>query len=192
MFTSSFTPEPTSTGIRFGNRVIGYSVAVRQLDNGNYDKRIPDGFDVLACIMEAIESGWFTPSVEKEIILWRWMLVAVFITEERDKNGTVEVANDSGGFDTSVIYAGQHGSITIYPAPVRFALANNLEGVAIEKYGQELGQQMALRMYQDMVVTDDERGFRLSPLGREGFNMLHDSFIEQIQKEGMPDMPVMH
>lgn len=192
MFTSAFTPEPTSTGIRFGNRVIGYSVAVRQLDNGNYDKRIPDGFDVLACIMEAIESGWFTPSVEKEIILWRWMLVAVFITEERDKNGTVEVANDSGGFDTGVIYAGQHGSITIYPAPVRFALANNLEGVAIEKYGQELGQQMALRMYRDMLETDPMNGLRLSKLGREGFNMLHDSFIEQIQKDGMPDMPVMH
>jgi len=29
-------------------------------------------------------------------------------------------------------------------------------------------------------------------MGREGFNILHDSFIEQIQKEGMPDMPVMH
>jgi hypothetical protein len=65
MVDSAFTPEPTSTGIRFGNRVIGYSVAVRQLDNGNYDKRIPDGLDLLACIMEAIESGWFTPHRKK-------------------------------------------------------------------------------------------------------------------------------
>lgn len=31
MIASAFTPEPTSTGIRFGNRVIGYSVAVRQM-----------------------------------------------------------------------------------------------------------------------------------------------------------------
>lgn len=192
MFTSAFTPEPTSTGIRFGNRVIGYSVAVRQLDNGNYDKRIPDGFDVVACIMEAIESGWFTPSVEKEIILWRWMLVAVFITEEQEKNGTIDVANDEGGFDTAVIYSGKCGSISVYPGPERFALANHVEGCAIEKYGVQVGQQLALRMYQDMVVTDDERGFRLSPLGREGFDLLHNSFIEQIQTEGMPDMPVMH
>jgi hypothetical protein len=65
MVHSAFTPEPTSTGIRFGNRVIGYSVAVRQLDNGNYDKRIPDGLDLLACIMEAIESGWFTRHRER-------------------------------------------------------------------------------------------------------------------------------
>ncbi|WP_405125444.1 hypothetical protein ACI51W_01060 (plasmid) [Pseudomonas marginalis] len=192
MVDSVFTPEPTSTGIRFGNRVIGYSVAVRQLDNGNYDKRIPDGLDLLACIMEAIESGWFTPGIEKEIIIWRWMLVAVFITEEQEKNGTIDVPNDDGGVDTAVIYADKHGSISVYPGPERFALANHVEGCAIEKYGLQVGQQLALRMYQDMVMTDDERGFRLSPLGREGFDLLHNSFIEQIQTEGMPDMPVMH
>ncbi|ELW9283881.1 hypothetical protein P3S37_25440 [Enterobacter hormaechei] len=192
MVDSNFTPEPTSSGIRFGNRVIGYSVAVRQLDNGNYDKRIPDGLELLACIMEGIESGWFNPGIEKEIILWRWMLVAVFITEEQEKNGTCEVANDSGGFDKAVIYSGQHGSISIYPAPERFALANHVEGIAIEKYGQELGQQMALRMYKGMLAEDEVQGLQLSQFGREGFNLLHDSFIEQIQKEGMPDMPVMH
>jgi len=192
MVDSTFNPEPTSTGIRFGNRVIGYSVAVRQLDNGNYDKRIPDGLELLACIMEGIESGWFNPGIEKEIILWRWMLVAVFITEEQEKNGTSEVANDSGGFDKAVIYSGQHGSISIYPAPERFALANHVEGIAIEKYGQELGQQMALRMYKGMLAEDEVQGLQLSQFGREGFNLLHDSFIEQIQKEGMPDMPVMH
>ena len=192
MVHSAFTPEPTSTGIRFGNRVIGYSVAVRQLDNGTYDKQIPDGLDLLACIMEAIESRWFNPGIEKEIILWRWMLVAVFITEEQEKNGTCEVANDSGGFDKAVIYSGQHGSISIYPAPERFALANHVEGIAIEKYGQELGQQMALRMYKGMLAEDEVQGLQLSQFGREGFNLLHDSFIEQIQTEGMPDMPVMH
>lgn len=192
MVDSNFTPEPTSSGIRFGNRVIGYSVAVRQLDNGNYDKRIPDGLELLACIMEGIESGWFNPGIEKEIILWRWMLVAVFITEEQEKNGTCEVANDSGGFDKAVIYSGQHGSISIYPTPERFALANHVEGIAIEKYGQELGQQMALRMYKGMLAEDEVQGLQLSQFGREGFNLLHDSFIEQIQKEGMPDMPVMH
>lgn len=85
MIASAFTPEPTSTGIRFGNRVIGYSVAVRQLDNGIYDKRIPDGLDLLACVMEAIESGWFTPGIERNLIIWRWMLVAVFITEGAGK-----------------------------------------------------------------------------------------------------------
>lgn len=192
MVDSVFSPEPTSTGIRFGNRVIGYSVAVRQLDDGQYDKRISDGMDLLACILEAVESGWITLSIEKQIIVWRWLLVAVFITEEQEKNGTIDVANEQGGFDTAVIFSGKHGAISVYPAPERYTIANHVEGCAIQKYGLKIGQQLALRMYQDMVITDNERGFKLSPLGREGFDMLHDSFIQQIQTEGMPDMPVMH
>lgn len=43
-----------------------------------------------------------------------------------------------------------------------------------------------------MLAEDEVQGLQLSQFGREGFNLLHDSFIEQIQKEGMPDMPVMH
>ncbi|WP_219859084.1 hypothetical protein [Raoultella planticola] len=185
-------PEPTSTGIRSGNRVIGYSSAIRLLDNGRYDKHLVEGMELLACIMEAVESNWITLNIEKQIIVWRWLLAAVFITEEREKNGTVEVPNDEGGVDIAVIYSGEHGAISVYPGPERFALANHIEAGAIEKYGREEGLPLALRMYQDMVVCDDEYGFRLSAMGREGFNMLHDGFIEQIHTEGMPDMPVMH
>ncbi len=190
---SAFNPEPTSTGIRISeNRVIGYSAAIRELDNGRYDKNIAAGMEILACIIEAVESGWISLTIGKQIIVWRWLLVAVFITEEQEKNGTIEIPNEDGGIDTAVIYSGQHGAISIYPGPERFALANHIEAGAIEKYGPDLGQQLALRMYQDMVVGDEEHGYRLSLMGREGFNLLHDSFIEQIQTDGMPDMPVMH
>ncbi|HDN7458979.1 TPA: hypothetical protein P2B70_003697 [Salmonella enterica subsp. enterica serovar Eastbourne] len=189
---TAFNPEPTSTGIRFGNRVIGYSAAIRQLDNGHYDKSIAEGMELLACIMEAVESNWISLSTEKQIIIFRWLVVAVFIAEEQEKNGTVDVPNGDGGFDTAVIYSGQRGSISVYPCAERFALANHVEGLAIEKYGRDVGQQLALRMYQDMIFSDDQYSFRLSATGREGFALLHDSFIEQIQTEGMPDMPVMH
>lgn len=192
MLNNNFSPETTSTGIRFGRRVIGYSTAIRSLDNGRYDRNLSKGLDVLACIMDAVESNWITLNIEKQIIVWRWLLVAVFITEEQEKNGTIDVPNDEGGVDTAVIYVGERGAISVYPGPERFALANHIEAGAIEKYGPEVGQQLALRMYQDMVACDDEYGFRLSAMGREGFKLLHDSFIEQIQTEGMPDMPVMH
>ena len=190
---TAFNPEPTSTGIRISvNRIIAYSAAIRELDNGRYDKRLADGMNILACIMEAVESSRLTLTIEQQIIVWRWLLAAVFITEEREKNGTVDVPNDEGGVDTAVIYSGERGAISVYPGPERFALANHVEAGAIEKYGQKEGLPLALRMYQDMVVCDDEYGFRLSAMGREGFNMLHDGFIEQIHIEGMPDMPVMH
>ena len=190
---TAFNPEPTSTGIRLSeSRIIGYSAAIRELDNGHYDKRLADGMNILACIMEAVESSWLTLTIEQQIIVWRWLLAAVFITEELEKNGTVDVPNDEGGVDIAVIYSGRHGAISVYPGPERFALANHVEAGAIEKYGPDLGQKLALRMYQDMVVADDDSGFMLSAMGREGFNLLHDGFIEQIQTEGMPGVPVMH
>ncbi|HBR5153024.1 TPA: hypothetical protein L9X93_004250 [Klebsiella pneumoniae] len=172
--------------------MIGYSAAIRELDNGHYDKRLADGMNILACIMEAVESSWLTLTIEQQIIVWRWLLAAVFITEELEKNGTVDVPNDEGGVDTAVIYSGEHGAISVYPGSERFALANHIELGAIEKYGPEVGQQLALRMYQDMVIADEEFGFRLSALGREGLNLLYDSFIEHIQIEGVPEAPIMH
>jgi hypothetical protein len=127
MLHNMLNPEPTSTGIRSGNRVIGYSAAIRLLDNGRYDKHLADGMEILACIMEAVESNWITLNIEKEMILWRWLLAAVFITEELEKNGTVDVPNDTGGVDTAVIYSSKHGAISVYPGPERFALANHIE-----------------------------------------------------------------
>lgn len=140
MDRTAFNPEPTSTGIRFGNRVIGYSAAIRQLDNGHYDKNIAEGMELLASIMEAVESNWITLNIDKQIIVWRWLLAAVFIAEEQEKNGTVEVPNDEGGVDTAVIYSGKQGAISVYPGPERFALANHIEAGAIEKYGPAVGQ----------------------------------------------------
>ncbi len=100
---TAFNPEPTSTGIRLSeSRIIGYSAAIRDLDNGRYDKRLADGMNILACIMEAVENSWLTLTIEQQIIVWRWLLAAVFITEELEKNGTVDVPNDEGGVDIAL------------------------------------------------------------------------------------------
>lgn len=184
--------ESTPDGIKTGSRVIGYSAAIRQLDGGYYDKRISEGLRVLACIQDAKAHGWLNLSIEREVVIWRWLVVAVFINEERDKNGTVEIPNDEGSTDLAIIYAGENGGMSIYPGPVRLSLANHVEGCAIEKYGTETGLKLALRMYQDMVVMCPDNGVKLSAMGREGLEMLHDSFIEMINTKGMPDTPVVH
>ncbi|MEQ5054238.1 hypothetical protein ABN154_20900 [Klebsiella michiganensis] len=57
------------------------------------------------------------------------------------------------------------------------------------RYDKSLADGMSI---QACIMEAAESGFRLSAMGREGFNLLHDGFIEQIQTEGMPDMPVMH
>lgn len=184
--------EATPDGIKNGIRVIGYSAAIRQLDGGQHDKTLSVGLRMLACIQEAKAAGWVNLSLEQEVTIWRWLVVTIFINEERDKNGTAEVPNDEGGTDLAVIYAGKNGGMSIYPGPVRFSLANHVEGCAIEKYGTKTGLWLALRMYRDMVEVSPEHGFILSPMGREGLEMLHDEFIEMINTQGIPDMPVVH
>ena len=184
--------EVTLGGIKTGNRIIGYSGAIRQLDGGQFDKNLPDGMRLLSYVWEAERNGLLTLNLEKKVIVWRWLVVTIFINEEHEKNGTVAVSNDEGGTDIAVIYTGKNGSMSIYPGPVRFSLANHVEGCAIEKYGIETGLELALRMYQDMLTITPEQGFKLSAMGRESLEMLHDEFIEMINTEGMPDMPVVH
>lgn len=184
--------EVTSDGIKTGNRTIGYSAAVRQLDGGEFDKNLPDGMRLLSYVWEAERDGLLKLSLEKQVIAWRWLVVTVFVVEEQDKNGTMEVPNDEGGIDLATIYAGKNGSMGIYPGPVRFSLASHVEGCAIEKYGTETGLDLALRMYRDMVTMDPVQGFKLSAMGREGLEMLHDEFIEMIHTDGIPDIPVTH
>lgn len=184
--------EATPDGIKVGKRVIGYSAAIRQLDGGQHDKALSEGLQMLACIQEGKAAGWANLNLEQEVAIWRWLVVTIFINEERDKNGTAEVPNDEGGTDLAVIYAGKNGGMSIYPAPVRFSLANHVEGCAIEKCGTETGLRLALRMYRDMVEISPAQGFILSPMGREGLEMLHDEFIEMINTQGIPDMPVVH
>lgn len=185
-------PETTPNGIKIGNRVIGWSGAVKQFDGSRFDSRNSEGLRWLACIMDAVAAGWVSLGAEKELILWRWLVATVFINEEKDKNGTIEIPNEDGGVDIAVIYSGKKGNLSIYPGPLRFSLANHVEGIAIEKYGVCESSALALRMYQDMVIADPGYGFRMSPFGRKGLEMLHDDYIGEINTNGMPEAHVIH
>ena len=184
--------QATPDGILNNGKLIGFSVVIRSMNDGEYDTNFEKGLRLLVCVWEAVEKGWYRLSIAKEIIVWRWLVVTVFITQEKDKNGTADVPNDEGGIDRAVIYRGANGGMGIYPGPERFALANHVESIAIEKYGSDEGLKLALRMYKDMLTAEQVEGFRLSPFGQQAFEMLHDSFIEQLNTKGMPDMPVMH
>lgn len=185
-------PETIPNGVKVGNRVIGWSGAVKQFDGPRFDSRPSEGLRWLACIMDAKASGWVALCVKKELILWRWLVATVFINEERGRNGTIDIPNESGGVDIAVIYSGKKGDLSIYPGPLRFSLANHIEGIAIEKYGIDKGSKMALSMYQEMVIADPGDGFRVSPFGRDALEMLHDDYIEMIKTSGIPEMSVMH
>lgn len=174
------------------SRMLGYSTAIRQLDSGGYDRDLPAGMRIVAAVWEAERKGYFTESSEQMAIVWRCLVACLFILEQMEKNGTVDVANEDGGTDRAVKYVGRHGGISIYPATERFSLANHIEGLALEKYGADTGLLLAVQMYQGMTEAVPGKGLKLSQMGREGLEMLHDGFIELLNTEGMPAEPTAH
>ncbi len=169
-------------------RVIGYKSSIRALDRGDYDRHLPGGMRVVAAIFDAETSGYFTPDNETRVVLWRWLVAAVFINTMAEENGVAEVENESGGIDHPAMYFGEYGGISVYPFAERFSLANHIEAIAIEKYGVNNGYLMAVNMYQSMIAADCS----LSEWGRESFQILHDSFIKQLNTDGLPPQPVTH
>ena len=59
----------------------------------------------------------------------------------------------------------------------------------VERYGIEQGTANAIVFYQAMI--DTERG-ELTPFGRETLAELHNSFIAELNENGMPAEPVTH
>lgn len=67
--SGSFSAQATPDGMRFGNKIIGYSAVIRQLDDGRFDRPLSEGFGVIAELSLAEINGWFKPSAEQQVIL---------------------------------------------------------------------------------------------------------------------------
>lgn len=185
--------ESTPDGVLFGRKLVGYSSLIRQLNAGNFDAPLSEGFGIVAELALAENLAYFTPSAEQRVIVWRWMVAAVFIMEQIEARGVFDVQNEEGGIDKSAVYCGEYGAITVYPSVERFSLANHIEETTIIKYGLALGTDLAIQFYQAMVEANpDKEGYRLSTMGRESFAQIHDSFIELLHTDGLPDAPAAH
>lgn len=105
------------------------------------------------------------------------------------KNGTTIVTEPDGTSSQVAVYINGKVSITVYPFSERLAMANNIEGAMIERYGLEEGAEKAIVFYQAML--DVEAG-ELTSFGRETLAELHDHFISDLQQNGWPEMPLTH
>lgn len=180
----------TEAGWSVHVKLVGWKTVIRWLDEGHYDRDLVDGVLLAAALLDGYANGYTRLTDEQMVTLWRWIVACLFILEQQEKNGVVEIPNDEGSTDLATVYVGEYGALSVYPAAVRVSLAVNVEGVALEKYGREEGLKLAIRMYREM--TDDGGEMSLSAFGRESFTMLHDDYIRMLQTEGMPDAPVMH
>lgn len=169
-----------------------YANAINMLDSGKFDNDLKSGCTLVGAISKGWEYNYFSPTVDQRVSMWRWIVAACFIIEQTKKNGTVEVQNEEGGVDIAALYVNDTSSITIYPAAERFALANHVESIAIEKYGREQGLEMAIRMYNGFITTTLEDGMILSDFGRESLTTLHDDYLKMLQDEGIPLTVMVH
>lgn len=173
--------------------LIAYSDAVKALECGQYDQELVKGLYLAAAVMGKLADEPDTLTPEQRVSVWRWVVVACFIREQQEKNGTIEVPNGKGGIDLATIYSNGKSSLSIYPAPLRLALSENLERIMVETVGKALWADFTVRVYIDFLDISLEHGPRLSTKGREGLCILHDDYIRALESEGVfPAMPTMH
>ncbi|HIC2028875.1 TPA: hypothetical protein ACW0R8_000530 [Klebsiella pneumoniae] len=196
--TELFRAEPTPEGVRITNsgddgretvQLIGYEDAVNRLDAGDYDDSSSAGYDIHLAVAEGGNCGYFDFTAQHNVTMWRWLIAAAFITEMKLKNGTTIVTEPDGTSSQVAVYSNGKASITVYPFSERLAMANNIEGAMIERYGSEEGAEKAIVFYQAML--DVEAG-ELTSFGRETLAELHDHFISDLQQNGWPEMPLTH
>lgn len=169
--------------------LINYEKVVVRLDAGEYDNKTDEGFALHLAVADGGARGWFNFTPQHEVTMWRWLIAATFVSEMKRENGTTTVTEADGTTSKVAIYSNGTAGIVVYPFAERLAMANNMEGAMIERYGVEQGTEKAIVFYQAML--DTERG-ELTPFGRETLAELHNSFIAELDENGWPEMPLAH
>ena len=169
--------------------LISYESAVNGLDAGEYDDKPDIGYAIHFAVADGGARGWFDFTAQHNVTMWRWLIAATFISEMKRENGTTTITEDDGKSSLVTFYSNGTAGIVVYPFAERLAMANNMEGAMIERYGIEQGTANAIVFYQAMI--DTERG-ELNPFGRETLAELHDGFIADLNENGLPEMPAAH
>lgn len=144
-----------------------------RLDAGEWDT---DSYIALLLLTELTRS---TVTLT-DIRVARWLVAHCWITEQAERNG-------SPVFDADNLPI----AFPLYKTTTRLALANNVEGALVERFGYEQGLANALCFYQRML--DAEQGaLALSAFGRDVLTAMHRSFIEDILAGSLNVVEVRH
>ncbi|AHN81794.1 hypothetical protein ITQ18_002445 [Salmonella enterica subsp. enterica serovar Tennessee] len=194
-----FHAEATPDGVNIMTRndagmyehvaLITYEKVVVGLDAGEYDNKPDEGFALHFAVADGGARGWFDFTSQHEVTMWRWLIAATFVSEMKRENGTTTVTEPDGTSSQVAIYSNGNSGMVIYPFAERLAMANNIEGAMIERYGTEQGTESAIAFYRAMLDVDYGE---LTAFGRETLAELHDHFIADLEENGWPEMPAAH
>lgn len=175
----------TPNGLHIDGLMMSYIEAIEKLDRGDYDGIPQAGRDLIWQVREGVKKRYFKPTDSHTLTLYRWVVADMFYTEQENENGTHELDNG----DVGAIYVGEYGGVVIYRITDRLAMANNIEGALIEKYGADQGTRNAITFYYRMI---DVGTSSLSGMGREILIDLHNGFIQDLNANGLPNAPTAH
>ena len=168
--------------------LINYEKVVVRLDAGEYDNKPDKGFALHFAVTDGGARGWFDFTAQHNVTMWRWLIAATFVSEMKRENGTTTIKEDDGKSSLVTFYSNGTEGIVVYPFAERLAMANNIEGALIERYGREQGTHNAIQFYIGM----KEKNGGLTQLGREVLSGLHDAFIQELNETGLPEAPTAH
>lgn len=133
--------------------LISYESAVNRLDAGEYDDTPNIGYAIHFAVADGGARGWFDFTAQHNVTMWRWLIAACFVAEMKRENGTTSVTESDGTSSQVAIYSNGKAALPVYPFAERLAMASNIEGAMIERYGVEQGTEKAIVFYQAMLDT---------------------------------------
>lgn len=155
--------------------VIPLGQIIRRADAGEWDHLPSLGLRILAEWSEAHSK----PSPVDTLAFYRWIVAHLFVAEQAEEHG-------------APVYVRYQVKMAISLGIERLAMANNIEGALIERFGKKTGVKNAISFYQRMISIDGSNTPRLSDFGRETLVELHDGFIQQVITHGLPSAPTAH
>ncbi|WP_054479990.1 hypothetical protein [Photorhabdus heterorhabditis] len=115
---------------------------------------------------------------KNDLLAFRWLVATLYIMETTAKN--------------KMPYYRNHGVVLpLLMDCERFAMANNIEGAMLERFGKVQGTENAILMYSGML--DDNGLLKLSPMGVEVMDNLHEAFTLDVANGALDDAtPTAH
>ncbi|BET97459.1 hypothetical protein [Xenorhabdus taiwanensis] len=166
--TLYYTPEENSPEMIVASLPV--TSILDRVNGGEWDTQSELALQLLIVWLKALPEG----QPVEDIRFFRWVVAHAWISEQRKKHHGKAIFK----LENSPIV------LPLYLSSECSALANNIEGTLIERFGHEQGIKNAAIFYQKMLVGSPGQGLSLSDFGHEVLFELHRSFIE----EGLPQM----
>lgn len=155
------------------------------LDLGKSDHDLPAGATRAVEYLRAADARAIATSSEEQLLVYRWLVSYAFIAHQNAATGSNHYTYSNGSDSVTM---------PLLPHTERLAIANNIEGALLGRFGAEAeqGTKNAVLLYQHMLTFSDGRSPALSPVGVDIMTELHNTFLADFLSNGGVIQGVKH